>query len=432
MPIAFGSQTSVITGTSGAGSQTIAFTAPLGADVFVAISTATAVQRTITSCTYGGAAMTLVANMGHGSGTSTLYGTTALYRLAGSGSGASKSAVVSFNGLTAHSATVFSYSGVERVGVATTTFGGASPSIGPIACASDDVIVGVIGSGISNLGSAITATSGGTNRAITNSVSNYAGLAISDSTVTGTTFGATQSAALGWSGIALVLSPSPSPIVLGAVHQTSATGLFATSSTTYTATSGSDVFVALSTAVASAHTLNSINYNSVPMTLVAGPLSHSPSLNPYLGYTWLYRAAGAGTGAAAPLAITFNTTVWCCVDVCSYVGVGSLGTVATANGDSTAPSIGPITYNSGERVLSVIGGGSTRIAAISAPTGGISRATAQTSTAYATMAVSDYSISPTTFGATFAAAQLWSAIAVPLIPASGVAAVPTNQFFQMF
>ena len=360
--------------------------------------------------------MTLVANMGHGSGTSTLYGTTALYRLAGSGSGASKSAIFTFNANTAHSATVFSYSGVEKVGVATTSFGSSfSASIGPIACASEDVIVGVIGTGVSNFASAITATSGGTNRATTNSVANYAGLAVSDSTATGTTFGTTQSASIGWSGIALVLSPSPSPIVLGGGHQTSATGLFATSSTTYTAPSGSDVFVALSTAVASAHTLNSINYNSVPMTLVAGPLSHSPSLNPYLGYT--------------PLAITFNTTVWCCVDVCSYVGVGSLGTVTTASGDSTAPSIGPITYNSGERVLSVIGGGSTRIAAISAPTGGISRATAQTSSAYATMAVSDYSISPTTFGATFAAQQLWSAIAVPLIPGS---AVPTNQFFQMF
>lgn len=431
MPIAFGSQTSVITGTSGAASATIPFTAPLGADVFVAISTATAVQRTITSCSYGGVAMTLVANIGHNNGTT--FGVTALYRLAGSGSGASKSAVFSFNAATAHSGTVFSYSGVEKVGVATTSFGNnASPSIGPIACASEEVIVGVIGTGVSNLGSAITATSGGTNRVTTNSVANYAGLAVSDSTATGTTFGTTQSASIGWSGIALVLSPSPSPIVLGAVHQTSATGLFATSSTNYTAASGSDVFVALSTAVASAHTLNSINYNSAPMTLVAGPLSHSPSLNPYLGYTWLYRAAGAGTGAAAPLAITFNTTVWCCVDVCSYVGVGSLGTVTTANGDNTAPSIGPITYNSGERVLSVIGGGSTRIAAISAPTGGISRATAQTSSAYATIAVSDYSISPTTFGATFAAQQLWSAIAVPLIPGSGVAAIPTNQFFQMF
>lgn len=431
MPIAFGSQTSVITGTAGASSATIPFTAPLGADVFVAISTATAVQRTITSCSYGGVAMTLVANIGHNNGTT--FGVTALYRLAGSGSGASKSAAFTFNANTAHSATVFSYSGVEKVGVATTSFGNnASPSIGPIACASGEVIVGVVGTGVSNLGSAITATSGGANRATTNSISNYAGLAVSDSTATGTTFGTTQSASIGWSGIALVLSPSPSPIVLGAVHQTSATGLFATSSTTYTAASGSDVFVALSTAVASAHTLNSINYNSVPMTLVSGPLSHSPSLNPYLGYTWLYRAAGAGTGAAAPLAITFNTTVWCCVDVCSYSGVGSLGTVTTANGDNTAPSIGPITYNSGERVLSVIGGGSTRIAAISAPTGGISRATAQTSTAYATIAVSDYSISPTTFGATFAAQQLWSAIAVPLIPASGVAAIPTNQFFQMF
>jgi hypothetical protein len=431
MPISFGSQTSVVTGTSGATSQTVPFTAPLGADVFIAISTATAVARAITVCSYGGVAMTLVANIGHNN--STTFGTTALYRLAGSGSGAAKNAVFGFNASTAHSATIFSYIDVESVRLSTTSFGNnATPSIGPIGCASEDVIVGVIGTGVSNLGSAITATSGGTNRATTNSVSNYAGLAVSDSTATGTTFGTTQSASIGWSGIALVLSPSRSPIVIGASHQTTATGLFTTSSTTYIAPSGSDVFVALSTAVASAHTLNSITYNGTAMTLVAGPLSHSPSLNPFLGYTWLYRAAGAGTGSAAPLAITFSTQVWCCVDACSYSGVGSLGTVTTASGDSTAPSIGPITYNLGERVLSVIGGGSTRVAGIFAPTGGVSRTTVQTSTAYATMAVSDSSNSPTTFGATFSTAQLWSAIAVPLIPGGSVASVPTNQFFQMF
>ena len=432
MPIERGANTGgVTTGTSGVASNSQAYTAAVGADVFVAISSTSVAARTLSSVTYGGVAMTNIATIGHNNVNT--FGITYLYRLAGGGSGAAKTLAYAFTQNVAHVSSIFSYTGVETVGVATTSTGNsAAPSIGPINCNSGDLILAVLGTGTGTTASGITGTSGGTQRSVSNGASNWCSLAVIDSTTSGATLRTTQNAAVGWSGIALVLSPSPSPIVLGAVHQTSATGLFATSSTTYTAPSGSDVFVALSTAVASAHTLNSINYNSVPMTLVAGPLSHSPSLNPYLGYTWLYRAAGAGTGAAAPLAITFNTTVWCCVDVCSYSGVGSLGTVTTANGDSTAPSIGPITYDSGERVLSVIGGGSTRIAAISAPTGGISRATAQTSTAYATMAVSDYSISPTTFGATFAALQLWSAIAVPLIPGSGVAAVPTNHFFQMF
>jgi hypothetical protein len=227
-----------------------------------------------------------------------------------------------------------------------------------------------------------------------------------------------------WRSGASVEILAPGVTATDGVHQTSATGLFTTSTSNYLASSGADVFVALSTAVSSAHTLNSITYNGVAMTLVAGPMSHSPTINSYLGYTWLYRAAGAGTGAAAPLVITFSTNVWCCVDVFSYVDVASIGTPITNYGDSTAPSTGALTLNSGERMLSVIGGGSTRVAGISAPTGGNNRALIQTSTAYASLAVNDSGLSPTTFGATFSTAQLWSSIAVPLRsrPSSSISA----------
>jgi len=279
------------------------------------------------------------------------------------------------------------------------------------------------GDAVNAVGTISAAPAGGYTQQISTKPSTILGGVINTKYVT-TTDGAVANGATGvvYASAASVEVVARGLVIDGA-HQTSATGLFVTSTSTYLASSGADVFVALSTAVSSAHTLSSITYNGVAMTLVAGPLSHSPSINSYLGYTWLYRAAGAGTGSAASLVITFSTTVWCCVDVFSYLNVASIGTAVNTFGDSVTPSIGPVTANPGERILAVIGGGSTRVASISAPVGGMNRALTQTSTSYASLAVSDAVgllgssfYPPVTFSATFNTAQLYSCIAVPLIP----------------
>jgi hypothetical protein len=69
----------------------------------------------------------------------------------------------------------------------------------------------VIGTGSGATASDMTATSGGTNRSLTNGgTSSYTALAVSDSTTSGTAFGTTQSASIGWSAAATVLTPSGS------------------------------------------------------------------------------------------------------------------------------------------------------------------------------------------------------------------------------
>jgi hypothetical protein len=211
MPIAFGNQTGIYSGTAGATSQTIAFTAALGADVFVAISTNTSVSRTLTSIAYGGVGMTLVGRVGHGSAFPGTFGNTYLYRSAGGGSGAAKNVTFTFNASTQQVGNIFSYTGVASVGTATTSFAtSTSPSVGPISCSAGDLIVGVIGNGTATNVSYITGTSPtGAARYTVNAAANYGYIAAPyESTTSGVTFGSTSFGNTGWGAIAVVLTPS--------------------------------------------------------------------------------------------------------------------------------------------------------------------------------------------------------------------------------
>jgi len=191
-------------------SPSYSFTAASGADVFVAVSTATSIAQNISSMTYGGTAMTAISTFSHNN-TSTA-GRTSLYRLAASGSGSAKTVSWTWGTPVRYTVSIFSYTGVSTAGTATTTAGSSSsPSIGPISCNSGDLILAVIGTGSGATASDMTATSGGTNRSLTNGgTSSYTALAVSDSTTSGTAFGTTQSASIGWSAAATVLTPSGS------------------------------------------------------------------------------------------------------------------------------------------------------------------------------------------------------------------------------
>ncbi len=221
-----------------------------------------------------------------------------------------------------------------------------------------------------------------------------------------------------------ILASGGPPVVDGA-HQIVTSGAVASYSGTYAASLGSDVFIAYSTA--NAVSITSITYNSVAMT----PVVTVPHNNTGAGFLTLYRAAGAGTGSAAAFSVTLSGSQHGVMDIFAYNGVGSLGTVTTGYGSSATPSTGPVTRNSGERILAILGGGALGTSTFSSPVGGTNRAFSTSSIAYAQIAVSDSIASPTTFSATFQIAHNWSYIAVPLV-AAGVSAVPTNQFFQMF
>lgn len=187
------------------------FTAAAGADVFFAISASWGAQRGLQSVSYGGVAMTAIATLAHNNTGTT--GQTTLYRIAAAGSGAAKTLTFSWAQSTSYVIDMFSYTGVGSVGTATTAFGSSTaPSIGPIASNSGDVILGVIGTGTGGVVSTVTASSGGTNRSLTNgpTVNPQMGLVVSDSTTTATTFSATQSAVAAWSNIAVVLRPAQS------------------------------------------------------------------------------------------------------------------------------------------------------------------------------------------------------------------------------
>jgi len=228
-----------------------------------------------------------------------------------------------------------------------------------------------------------------------------------------------------WNSSASVEILSPGPVVDGS-HQIVTNGAVSSYSGTYTASAGTDVFIAFSTA--NVTSITSITYNSAAMTLV----STVPHNNTGQGFLSLYRAAGAGTGSSAAFSVTLSALQHGVFDIFSYGGVASLGTVTTAYGSSVTPSTGAITANAGERILAIVAGGSAGTSTILSPVGGTNRAISTSSVAYAQIAVSDSSSSPTTFSATFGGAHNWSAIAVPLIPAASGVSVPTNQFFTMF
>jgi hypothetical protein len=221
-----------------------------------------------------------------------------------------------------------------------------------------------------------------------------------------------------------VLAPGP-PVVDG-THQTVISGTTASYSGTYTASLGADVFIAYSTA--NAVSITSITYNGAAMTAVSTVLHNNTA---GAGFLTLYRATGAGTGSAAAFSLTLSASQLGVMDIFSYGGLGSLGTVTTGYGSSATPSTGSVTRNSNERILAILGGGALGVSTISSPVGGTNRAIATSSTSYAQIAVSDSIVSPTTFSATFANAHNWSYIAVPLVSAAA-STVPTNQFFQMF
>lgn len=213
----------------------------------------------------------------------------------------------------------------------------------------------------------------------------------------------------------MMLSKSPAAAAVVAFDAnigTPLTGLGSSPSGTFTAASGADVFVAISTAASSSHSISSITYDGNAMTLVGSLAHNSTSAN---GKTFLYRAAAAGTGTSKTVAVTFSTSVYYCINATSYTGVASIGTATTHFGNSTSPSTGSVSCVSGEMILAVIGSGGTTGTALTSPSGGTGRCNVASSPAYAALVVRD-STSTATFSATLGATVIWSTVELVLSP----------------
>jgi hypothetical protein len=150
-----------------------------------------------------------------------------------------------------------------------------------------------IGDAVNAVGTISAVPVGGYTRQVAATPSTLIGGVLNTKFVT-TTDGAV---AQGFSGVSWqssasveILAPG---IVPGGSHQLVSGGGTTTSfSGTYTASLGSDVFIAYSTA--NAVTVTAITYNSVAMTLVS-TVPHNNTAG--VGFLSLYRAAAAGTGA---------------------------------------------------------------------------------------------------------------------------------------
>jgi hypothetical protein len=186
------------------------YTTDVGADIFVTIrwfvTGVGQVGRYVSACTVGGTAATLVTTQ-YDNNVSAGYpvGVTAVYRLAGGGTGLSQAVNVQMSNADYFSTTVGSYNNVGSVGAVVKYGSSTSPSTGPITCPTGGMTVAVIGyQGTS------TSTSGGTLR---NNAPGYHW--ILDST-TDTTFSGTTSASAVWSSVALQLGPKTLTVTIPA------------------------------------------------------------------------------------------------------------------------------------------------------------------------------------------------------------------------
>ncbi|AIM40410.1 minor tail protein [Mycobacterium phage Soul22] len=188
-------------GVSTSGSPSLSFTAAAGADVFAVINW----DRSgggVSTITYGGVAMTLVASFSHNN--TSANGGVSIYRLAGAGNGAAKTLATTTSGLAWYYLNAISFTDVATVGTATATYGSSTVASQTITAPTNGVMLMVASSG-AGAGWAydFTAFSGQTNRF--HATSNATSLALSTATASGAT-SATAAAAQAWTVVSIPLS----------------------------------------------------------------------------------------------------------------------------------------------------------------------------------------------------------------------------------
>lgn len=180
----------------------------------------------------------------------------------------------------------------------------------------------------------------------------------------------------------------------------------------HTAASGADVFFAIQFTNSGSGSPSSVQYNGSTMTLVSSQRVNNVSTD---GATFLYRAAGAGTGSVASVTYTVPATCHYVGNSVSYSGVGGVGTLSTASGSGTVLSSGSITVSTGQIALCAYGTGNTGSAAVVAHSGGTNRSNGAQST-FVSLLISDSTSTATFTASTSPFSNLWSSIAVVLIP----------------
>jgi hypothetical protein len=187
-------------GTSSGSAITSSFTAAAGADIFLAVS----YDRTgsLSSVTYGGVAMTLVGSQNNAN--TAADGTTALYWLAGAGTGSAKTVSFTISAITWYHSLPFSITNVNSVGAAQTVSGSGTALSQVMSATPYQRIVQVFGSGSGGTGpGTLSGISGGINHYGNANTGNI--LTVSTS-LGAATFTAHTSSSQGWAGVAAVLS----------------------------------------------------------------------------------------------------------------------------------------------------------------------------------------------------------------------------------
>ena len=197
---------------SGAATRTFTSTAASGADVFLIVGLSNNV--TISSATYGGTAMTAVTPAA-GWNASTLYGGIYVYRLAAGGTGSSATVSLTFSAPVFFEAQVISYTGVGSIGTPVTATGSnKSLSSGSVTCATNSILLNILGMGYNYQQNPLGSLTGGTNRYVSNNSQTNVAIAISESsTGTNTTFAGTSAGSSTyayWASWTVQLNPASS------------------------------------------------------------------------------------------------------------------------------------------------------------------------------------------------------------------------------
>lgn len=147
----------------------------------------------------------------------------------------------------------------------------------------------------------------------------------------------------------------------------------------------------------------------------------------YLALWWaVVPTAGAKTVAAA-VGDGNNTGRSMILNSAAYLGVNSVGTVASATGTGTSPTVSVTPATSNDMMFGAIGdGGNVSIGSFS----GTQRYNANDGVVYSAAAYGDAAGTASAISATLSASTGWAAVALPLLGAA--TAAPTNAFFEMF
>lgn len=148
------------------------------------------------------------------------------------------------------------------------------------------------------------------------------------------------------------------------------------------------------------------------------------------GFIWRFGGSGVATGSqTASATITQGTAIliYGCLQVTTYTGVGSVGSLQTAYGSTATPGVA-ISSATGHTVCAVISG--YDVASTFSALTVTQRKVQSTNPPF--IAGDGAGSSSVTVSATQSnGAYPWAAVGIDMIPAGGGAA-PTNQFFSMF